>query len=89
MAIVSDEAQMKVQTKRHHHMNKENFPTMMCTIFRCHNSHATCKGQKRKCLQPFLGDNENLFNQFQSKKDYKTETKTDETILKTFYRWEQ
>ena len=89
MAILSEVAQMKVQTKRHHLIKKENFPTMIRTIFRCHNSHATCKGQKRKCLQPFLGDNENLFNQFQSKKDYKTETKTVETILKTFYRWEQ
>ena len=33
MAIVSEEAQMKVQTKRHHLIKKENFPTMMCTIF--------------------------------------------------------
>ena len=38
MAIVSVEAQMKVQTKRHHKMKKESFPTMMCTIFHCHDS---------------------------------------------------
>ena len=38
MAIVSVEAQMKVQTKRHHKMKKESFTTKMCTIFHRHDS---------------------------------------------------